>query len=77
MAPPDTALPLPLYPFPLCPHSTSCQLGSFPLLLAVPVTQDRSCRRRGFCPLSEAAHGRQEQGRKGKENTFCISYMSM
>lgn len=52
--------PLASSPLPLCPLSMSCQPGSSPPLLAVPVTQDGSCRRRGFCPLGETARGRQE-----------------
>lgn len=79
MAPPDTSLPSPLYPFPLCPHGISCQLGSFPPLFAAPVMQHRSRHQRGFWPPLQvrlAAAGK-ERGRKGKENSFCISHTWM
>lgn len=60
---PDTSLPLPLYPFSLCPHGTSCQLGSFPPPFAAPFMQHHSHLGQGSCPspqMRRAATGRNE-----------------
>lgn len=66
---PGTSLPLALYPFPLWPHGISCQLGSFPPLLAVPITQHRSWHQQCHCPpiqvrLAAAGGNEGERARK-------------
>lgn len=66
---PDTFLPLPLYPFPLCPHGISCQLGSFPLLLlrlscsTAPATGEASAHCSGWGLLQWAGTRDKGQGK--------------